>query len=207
MTAAIRTVAVSALLVLGLSASAIAGPITPASFQGGQIVVDYNNLGLAIASPTPFVIAGDTYTTDDGFLRYNNTFGALIGRTSGGVGTNTDTGYLDIAFGSQWTRVGGWIGASAIWTAQISFFDSFNTLLGSQNLGAASGGVFFGWEDSGGIARIRISDTMSNVRIIVLDDLTVEAQPVPEPATLGLLGMGLLAVGHIVRKKLNRRTA
>jgi hypothetical protein len=182
-----------------------AGPIGPGDFGPNTSVQDYNGLGLVVENnPTPLVIGNDTYTVDvdavpSGLLTYNPLFGPFIGRTGEAIGTSVDTGFINIVLGTPVHRAGGYIGTTRDWGAFVEFFDEADDPLGSITINDGLGGIgqFVGWEaDTGMIKRIRITDTVFNGRIIILDDLTTEI--VPEPSSLILVGVGL---GFLIGKR------
>jgi hypothetical protein len=178
---------------LGPSGSVWAVQVGPDAFTPQAIVEDYEGLGLPNNSPTPVVLGADSYTTDSGIFRYFGSFGALIGRTGAGVGNDTEVGYIDIALGNPVLRAGLYVGADAIWATDVSFFDVADNLLGTVSVaGGASIGQFAGWQaDTGLIGRIRVTDTPTNARIIIIDDFITEG--VPEPTALSLLVIGMAA--------------
>lgn len=147
---------------------------------------------------TPLVIDGNTYSTsaNDGFfLRYLANPGNCPGSGGACINTNSDLGFIDITLSSPMLRVGGF--ATTFGAALFEFFDSSNNLLGSASGG---GGGFVGWEDAGGIARIRITDQEQNSTSMLFDDLTFEGpitqsvSGAPEPASYALLLSGALVI-------------
>jgi len=178
--------------------TAFAAAIGPDVFIN-PIVVTYDGLGLNNGgNPTPLVIAGDTYTTNDSQLNY-----AAFGFCSfwGGnecIGDNTEFGYIDIVLGSPALRVGVNVGAS---TSTVSFYDQTDQLLGS--LPGPHNGLhlsFVGWQADGGlIGRVRVADTEANSQMVLLDDLTKETTtPEPATATLVALALGISAARRLM---------
>ena len=132
------------------------------------IVSDYDGLGLPFNNTTPVIIDGNTYTTDNTNMRYN----PFAGCTAECIGSDTDTGYIDIILGAPTLRAGGLV---AISTGNVQFFDESDVLLGTVPVAGIT--FFAAWEaDSGLIKRIRINDTEANGQIIAFENLTIEAQ-------------------------------
>ena len=182
------------------STFAVAGQIPIGGFSGGATVTTFDALGLPFSNPTPIVIGGNTYTTDDNVLRYANTFAADC--VSFCIGNNSELGYIDVALGGLATRVGARVGANRAWSGDIDFFDLANALLGTITFTGQSLMQFAGWENAGGISHMRVRDTASNSLIMHMDDFRFERvnATVPVPATLLLVGIGL-AAGFAARRR------
>ncbi len=193
------------LLATGLiiSATAQAGQIGIGGFSGGAVTQDYEGLGLPSLGPAPVVIGGHTYTTGNDMIRYTDFISSAD--MSGKQIANSGVDFIDIVFDAPVARAGIWVGQTAAWTANMEFFDSTDSSLGLLALSStANNGVFGGWEHAGFIARLRITDTDSNGRILVVDNFITEAvaAPVPEPATVALLGIGIVGLaGAEVRRR------
>ena len=181
-----------------------AGMIGIGGFSGGETVTTFDALGLPFNNAAPLVFDGNTYTTDDGTIRYTepNSFEADCNGEC--IGSNTDLGYIDVVLGAVYHRVGARVGGSTTtYGGIVDFFGIGDVLLGSINYGNNAGMVFTGWEDFGGITRVRFHDTAANGRIVHLDALRFErAQAVPLPSRLALLGLRLVALG--VRRRQRR---
>jgi hypothetical protein len=158
-----------------------AAQITEGDFIS-PVVFDYNGLGLPNDSTTPIVIGTNTYTTDNSDLRYY-AFGANACVSDECIGSDTDTGFIDIVLNTPTLRAGGWVGFSS---GNVQFFDQNDVLLGTVPVVAVPyvSMSFAGWEaDTGLIKRIRINDTTTNFYIISFDNLTTEQQQ-QQPATV-----------------------
>jgi hypothetical protein len=121
------------------------------------------------------VIDGHTITTDDGVFRYANIPALCVANEC--IANNTDLGFIDIVLGASYARAGAFVsGCSVGWTIRADFFDADDALLGSFNLNnsVSSGPLFGGWEDAGGIARIRFTGLTRNGSVGSLDNLMVE---------------------------------
>ena len=86
------------------------------------------------------------------------------------------------------------------------FFSPSNTLLGS-----VVGGNFIGWQDAGGIARLRITDQSANQTSMLVDHLIVDtpvrqAGAAPEPSSFALVGMGTIAAAWRARRRMRSHT-
>jgi hypothetical protein len=208
-----------ALLMLGLALPQIdaqAQQIGSGDFGSGKTVVTYDNLGLPFNNLTPIVIDGDTYRTDDATLRYVNNFGTLMGLSGGGIGSNTELGFIDITLGTAANRVGGNVGVLSDWTSTVTFYDAANVLLGTVNV-AGTGSTNAGTNAFAGfqslvdpIARVRITDTANNGFVILFKNLTTESvtAAVPEPGSVAFfVGMGLSGAGFLARRRKNARKA
>jgi hypothetical protein len=184
------------------SATASAGQIGIVDFSGGETVTSFDNLGLGFTTATPLVFDGNTYTTDDGILRYTdpNTFDADCNGEC--IGNDSDLGWIDVVLGGAYDRVGARVGgADTSYNGLVDFFGVGDVLLGTVAFGNNAGMVFAGWEDFGGITRVRFNDTASNGRIVHLDDFRFENVRVPEPGSLAMFGLGLAGLVVARRRK------
>jgi hypothetical protein len=166
---------------------------------------DTADCGNKLCAATPLLIDGNTYNTsanDNHFLRYINASPDNVD-CSGGVGsclnTDSDLGFIDVTLGTPMQRVGAF--ANTFGTFTVDFFAPDNSLLGSVSANDSSL-TFAGWQDTGGIARIRVTDTQQNQTSMLFDDLTFEGPvskgtggtTVPEPAYSALLSAAVLIV-------------
>jgi len=193
--------------------SANAAQIDFSAFTSEAVTTDFNS-GFELYNhyiQAPYVINGNTYTSDSNNLRYDPAFGSLIGRYEGGISNNYEFGFIDIVLGTAAQKVGGFLGGGSV-DVKAEFFDEFDNLLGTI-LGAAPnrGNLFAGWEaDSGLIKRVRFTDLTSNFSVLILDDFTTEvpevrvpqepSRSVPEPvSTLSLLAFGAVGTGSLLK--------
>ncbi len=190
------------------SSPLMAAAINPGDFSPAATVTTFENLGLPThGNSTPYTLDGNTYTTDNGTFRY---LGPSFCPTMC-LGTDTDTGFFDIALGSAYKLAGLYVGPGAnnpnavgdFWSASVDFFDSTDSLLGTV---LVSGGQpatleFAGWGDASGIARIRVNDTASNGLVMLINDVTFETAVVPVPVAAWLFGSGLLGLIGVARYK------
>lgn len=185
------------------------------AFSSKAVTTDFNS-GFAPTNysfEAPYVINGNTYTSDNNSLRYDPAFGSLIGQSGGGISNNYELGFIDIVLGTAAQKVGGYLGGGSV-DVKAEFFDEFNNLLGTI-LGAASNGgsLFTGWEaESGLIKRVRFTDSTSNFSVLILDNFTTEvpevevptepSKSVPEPASvLSLLAFGAVAASSRLKRQ------
>jgi PEP-CTERM motif len=194
---------VLAVLVCAFAGIAPAAQILETGFGAGKIVDDYVGLGGLFplscggtpCQTTPMTINGNTYRTsaaDGFFLRYLTT--QPCDGDSSCLNTNSDLGFVDVTFPVPYLRAGIWAGNFEGATILYEFFAPNNSLVGSVVSSA-----FVGWEDVGGIERIRVTDQSVNSTSMLVDHLIVEgplATAAPEPGTVMMLlaGAGLLAV-------------
>ena len=195
----------------GLARAAGAGPITIAQFSS-PTVEDFTGLGLPFENAGPLVLAGVTYDPLLGVFTYAN-FGSDCATCAFGeaIGSNQDPGGgivdgIDVTFSSPVFRAGGYMGFSY---GTVSFFSPSNLLLGVVDLGISPPGpidgapaLFAGWEDAGGISRIRFEDLSNDMSVAVIDRVMYESlTPIPEPASLTLFGLGLAGIGARLRRR------
>lgn len=169
-----------------------AAQIGAGDFGPGTQTTTFDGLGLPLVNADPLVVDGHTVTTDDGTFRYFGIPSLCISNEC--VGNNTDRGFIDIVLDNPYAKVGAYVtGGFPGWVIRAEFFDQSDSVVGTFLLSNPSGAgpLFGGWEDAGGIARVRFTDLVPDNRIEALDDLMVETV-IPEPSTALLLASGLL---------------
>jgi hypothetical protein len=208
-----------------MSSAVAASPITitNASFEDDPVFTDPS--GWTGRGPAPAHTSssnGGGLTAPDGLLQLiignggdgasysDNLASPLMANTtytlSGYVGWRTDDPNPVIGFdriGSIQLVQGG-VGASATGSLLLSLVKS------STDIGFALGTYYFlsgsfqtGDVVSGDALRIELISNVTDSSGIQtwFDDIQLDAEPVPEPATLSLFGAGLLLVGHHVRTR------
>jgi hypothetical protein len=165
------------------------------SFGVGSTTQDYDGLGLSFENSTPLGIDGFTYTTDDSFLRYETTWANLMGLPTGGaVGSDTDTGFININFNGSVEQAGIDVGVDGAWTATVDFYNGATLLGGVALAGNGYDHGFAGWQNASGITSMQINDTDANGLVILATDLITNGtvSSVPDSSnTLLLLGFGV----------------
>ena len=180
-------------------APADAGQIGIGDFGPDAQTTTFDGLGLPFENDAPLVIDDDTFDSDDSVLRYVR-FPSCFANEC--LANNTSLGFIDILLAEPSQRAGAYVsGIIGGWAIRADFFDAADTLLGSVLLanGPAFTPVFLGWEDPGGIARIRFDHLFAPNFVFIVDDLTTGM--IPEPATGMLVGLGLVGLGALRRRR------
>lgn len=154
--------------------SAGAGQIGEGDFGPDAQTTTFDGLGLPqFGNPDPLLIDGHTITTNDGIFRYLTIGGQCIENEC--IANNTDLGYFDIVLSGSFEKAGAFVTGLVGWFIRAEFFDANDVLVGSTVVANPGvGPLFGGWEDPGGIARIRFTDLNRPNTVILMDDLIVE---------------------------------
>ena len=129
---------------------------------------------------------------------------ALSGPGFGGIATkavfaNTFVESLNLSFDASSAVGFDLFSQTANSTIRVSVFGAGNALLGTFDIAATTTGVFFGViSDAGLITRINL-DSLTDMAEGV-DNVAFGQTAVPEPASLALLGAGLLGVARARRR-------
>ena len=144
---------------------------------------------------------GDSVDGDDGAVDGSGLKGHSLFSSGGSAGvtftfSQAVLGTLPTYAGVVWTDGAGTITFEA-WDQNGV---SLGTLVGNHADGSFAGQTaedrFYGWHNAGGISKIKLKNASGGIE---LDHLQYGYESVPEPATMGLLGLGALALSR--RKK------
>lgn len=183
-------------------AHANAGLITDASDSSldGSTLIDFDSE--ALGSFTSRTFNGDvTFSTSSGNMNIQNTYSGSYGVSGNALGT-PNGGAIEIDFANTVSAFGfSWGAADRSW--EMSLFDTSNNLIETLFISAQTNPyVGFVGADNAGVSRVSmVSD--SGYDYILLDDFeyVTGSASVPEPASLGLLALGLVGIGALRRRK------
>lgn len=198
--------AAGSLASFGVQATAITGtgaPVSNPALAGGTVI------GFESATPgvyTTLTIGNVSFVGVDDALRISSDYGGSY-NTSGthlnnGPYDSTMAYSLRFNFGSAVNAFAfNWGAADNLWL--LSAFDASNNLLDSLVLTATSSsnsGEYFGLAAAGISYATLINQSGDAGDWVFIDNFTSSANQVPEPATVSLLGLGLLGLGAMRRR-------
>ena len=202
----------SILLVFALTGTAGATFITSSGDASltGATVIDFEDQ--AMGTYTSITVGDVTFSADNNHLQIDNTY---QGYNQSGIyldnGTYSNNGFgsLKIEFATSTTAFGFTWGMAESWASwQLAAYDSADNLLESYALpstGPSSAGEFYGIA-VGDIAYAQLSWNGA-YDWVAIDDFTYQGSAaVPEPATMLLLGAGLIGLAGFGRKKFFKKS-
>jgi hypothetical protein len=212
-------VAIAVALVLGSAPAAKAAPITlPTQLTGPMTVVDFNSLSTGTQT-SPLVLSGVTFSAGTGGFNTINTslyqastlFPTFVsGNALGRADTNPALPNFTITFAAPVAQVGFGIFDANFLGNLILAYDGGGNLLESTSpdylvapsLGTGADYVGF-VRGAADIKRIELVAGASGgvTDALWIDNLSFSPTPVPEPASLGLVGIGLVAAVSLLRRR------
>jgi hypothetical protein len=165
-----------------------------------------NTPGVSVSAGNPFGPGGptDSVDADDGTIDGSGANGRSLFSDNGAQGITFT--FNAAVLGTLPTHVGiVWTDGGDLLPTRFEAFDAGGVSLGSLTgnhsdasfLGTTAEDRFYGVQNQGGVSRIFISNTAGGIEV----DHLQYGQIVPEPASLTLMGIGVVAVVYSFRRR------